>query len=256
MTLEDASLYCYAAHNTPATCRRSLLPAQATTTESGELLDAITDVPSLSSAMYRELVTLGEYCKDPAFATVYVELYSLLEDMAAALPLTPDELVEAKWFVKVRMQANGVGQGGERAAGTKRASRVWSRGGGQPNDEQPSNQHREGEGGDTCRLPGTAIAHTASALDDGPSLSIHLQVLDHDGNSSGAKARFEETWQKQPDVTVVLQGYHGLLCNILSHSPPPTQQEFLVGACGCTPVLLQPAAMQPRSLVVWLLMID
>ncbi|EFJ42666.1 hypothetical protein VOLCADRAFT_97268 [Volvox carteri f. nagariensis] len=40
---------------------------QAATTESGELLDSITAIPSLSSTMFRELVVLGERCKDKDF---------------------------------------------------------------------------------------------------------------------------------------------------------------------------------------------
>ncbi|EFJ44219.1 hypothetical protein VOLCADRAFT_106538 [Volvox carteri f. nagariensis] len=74
---------------------------QAATTESGELLDSITSIPSLSSTMFRELVVLGERCKDKDFDS-YEDLHSLLEAMASALALTPDRLLKADWFIQVR----------------------------------------------------------------------------------------------------------------------------------------------------------
>ncbi|EFJ44220.1 hypothetical protein VOLCADRAFT_106540, partial [Volvox carteri f. nagariensis] len=74
---------------------------QAATTESGELLDSITAIPSLSSTMFRELVVLGERCKDKDFDS-YEDLHSLLEAMASALALTPDGLLKADWFIQVR----------------------------------------------------------------------------------------------------------------------------------------------------------
>ncbi|EFJ39606.1 hypothetical protein VOLCADRAFT_108564 [Volvox carteri f. nagariensis] len=72
---------------------------QAATTESGELLDSITAIPSLSSTMFRELVVLGERCKDKDFDS-YEDLHSLLEAMASALALTPDGLLKADWFIQ------------------------------------------------------------------------------------------------------------------------------------------------------------
>ncbi|GFR39969.1 hypothetical protein Agub_g499, partial [Astrephomene gubernaculifera] len=74
---------------------------QAATTESGELLDSITAIPSLSSTMFRELAALGECCKDKDFDS-YEDLRSLLEDMASALALTPDGLLKADWYIQVR----------------------------------------------------------------------------------------------------------------------------------------------------------
>ncbi|KAG2482115.1 hypothetical protein HYH03_018939 [Edaphochlamys debaryana] len=124
---------------------------QAVTTESGELLDSITTVPSLSSALYRELVALGECCKDKDVASVGA-LRSLLQDMASALELTPDELLKADWFVQVR---------------------------------------------------------------------------DHRCNNRGTKTNFERDKGAQSDVQVGLRWYHVLLRNILSHSPPPEQRDFL-----------------------------
>jgi hypothetical protein len=49
--------------------------------------------------MFRELTTLGECCK----VDTYGELCSLMEDMASALSLTPDELLEVDWFAEVRV---------------------------------------------------------------------------------------------------------------------------------------------------------
>ncbi|EFJ42646.1 hypothetical protein VOLCADRAFT_107150, partial [Volvox carteri f. nagariensis] len=74
---------------------------QAATTESGELLDSITAIPSLSSTMFRELVVLGERCTDKDFDS-YEDLHSLLEAMASVLALTPDGLLKADWFIQVR----------------------------------------------------------------------------------------------------------------------------------------------------------
>ncbi|EFJ39141.1 hypothetical protein VOLCADRAFT_108750 [Volvox carteri f. nagariensis] len=74
---------------------------QAATTESGELLDSITAILSLSSTMFRELVVLGERCKDKDFDS-YEDLHSLLEAMASVLALTPDGLLKADWFIQVR----------------------------------------------------------------------------------------------------------------------------------------------------------
>ncbi|KXZ55243.1 hypothetical protein GPECTOR_3g383 [Gonium pectorale] len=74
---------------------------QAITTESGELLDSITAVQSISSKIFRELVVLGECCKDSKHFDRYKDLHSLLEDMASALALTPDGLLKADWFIQV-----------------------------------------------------------------------------------------------------------------------------------------------------------
>ncbi|KAG2487524.1 hypothetical protein HYH03_013805 [Edaphochlamys debaryana] len=74
---------------------------QAATTESGELLDPITPIPSLSSSLFGELAALGECCRDKGFGS-YGDLRSLLQDMASALALTPDGLREADWFAQVR----------------------------------------------------------------------------------------------------------------------------------------------------------
>ncbi|PNH00649.1 hypothetical protein TSOC_013519 [Tetrabaena socialis] len=67
---------------------------QAVTTESGELLDSISAVQSISSKMFRELVDSENFDS-------YKDLHSLLEDMASALALTPDGLLEADWFIHV-----------------------------------------------------------------------------------------------------------------------------------------------------------
>ncbi|GIL64832.1 hypothetical protein Vafri_18688 [Volvox africanus] len=72
---------------------------QAITTESGELVDSIADVQLISSKMVRELVLLGECCKDSNFFNK--DLHSLLEDMTSALALPPDVLLKADWFVHV-----------------------------------------------------------------------------------------------------------------------------------------------------------
>ncbi|EFJ49507.1 hypothetical protein VOLCADRAFT_89774 [Volvox carteri f. nagariensis] len=72
---------------------------QAATTESGELLEEIIAIPSFSSTMFRELVVLGECCKDENFDS-YEDLHSLLEAMASALALTPDKLLKADWFIQ------------------------------------------------------------------------------------------------------------------------------------------------------------
>ncbi|EFJ39065.1 hypothetical protein VOLCADRAFT_108781, partial [Volvox carteri f. nagariensis] len=81
---------------------------QAATTESGELLDSITSIPSLSSTMFRELVVLGERCTDKDFDS-YEDLHSLLEAMASALALTPDGLLKADWFIQVQDHCNSLG---------------------------------------------------------------------------------------------------------------------------------------------------
>ncbi|EFJ50299.1 hypothetical protein VOLCADRAFT_103891 [Volvox carteri f. nagariensis] len=73
---------------------------QAATTESGELLEEIIAIPSFSSTMFRELVVLGECCKDENFDS-YEDLHSLLEAMASALALTPDKLLKVDWFIQV-----------------------------------------------------------------------------------------------------------------------------------------------------------
>ncbi|GIL61155.1 hypothetical protein Vafri_15551 [Volvox africanus] len=72
---------------------------QAITTESGELINSITPVQWISSEMFRELVVLGEFCKDSK--PFNNDLHSLLEDMASALALPPDRLLKADWFVHV-----------------------------------------------------------------------------------------------------------------------------------------------------------
>ncbi|GIL52306.1 hypothetical protein Vafri_8219 [Volvox africanus] len=80
---------------------------QAITTESGELVNSINTIQSISSKMFRELVVLGECCKEPEHfnkeSEHYKDLDSLLEDMASALALPPDRLLKADWFVHVRM---------------------------------------------------------------------------------------------------------------------------------------------------------
>ncbi|PNW82964.1 hypothetical protein CHLRE_06g301450v5 [Chlamydomonas reinhardtii] len=74
---------------------------QAVTKDSGELLDSITAVKSISSKKFRELVVMGECCKDTENFDSYKDLHSLLEDMASALALTPDGLLKADWFIQV-----------------------------------------------------------------------------------------------------------------------------------------------------------
>jgi hypothetical protein len=101
--LEDANVYCRPTQNILTTCHHPLFPTQAVTTESGELLDSITAVQSISSKMFRELVVLGECCKDPKHFDSYEDLHSLLEDMASVLALTPDGLLKVDWFIQVRM---------------------------------------------------------------------------------------------------------------------------------------------------------
>ncbi|GIL61063.1 hypothetical protein Vafri_15463 [Volvox africanus] len=78
---------------------------QAITTESGELVNSINTIQSISSKMFRELVVLGECCKESEHfnkeSEHYKDLDSILEDMASALALPPDRLLKADWFVHV-----------------------------------------------------------------------------------------------------------------------------------------------------------
>ncbi|KAG2452119.1 hypothetical protein HYH02_003152 [Chlamydomonas schloesseri] len=72
---------------------------QAVTTESGELLEAITAVQSISSKMFRELVVLGECCKSRSFDSLE-DLHGLLREMETALALKPDTLLGTDWFTQ------------------------------------------------------------------------------------------------------------------------------------------------------------
>ncbi|GIL86005.1 hypothetical protein Vretimale_9048 [Volvox reticuliferus] len=74
---------------------------QAVTSESGQLLDSIIAVESITSQMFMELVVLGERCKNSKHSDSYTDLDSLLEDMAFALALTPYGLLKEDWFDKV-----------------------------------------------------------------------------------------------------------------------------------------------------------
>ncbi|GIM02253.1 hypothetical protein Vretimale_7165 [Volvox reticuliferus] len=75
----------------------------AVTTESGELVESINTVQQWNSpTMFRELIVLGERCKERGkLYQSFKDLHILLEDMASALALTPDRLVAEDWFIHV-----------------------------------------------------------------------------------------------------------------------------------------------------------
>ncbi|KAG2425271.1 hypothetical protein HXX76_013853 [Chlamydomonas incerta] len=77
---------------------------QAVTTDSGELVKSVKSARWISSVLFRELVVLGECCKDAQHfdSDEYAGLRLLLADMAVALePLTPEELLLAGWFTQI-----------------------------------------------------------------------------------------------------------------------------------------------------------
>ncbi|KXZ52637.1 hypothetical protein GPECTOR_9g682 [Gonium pectorale] len=201
--------------------------------------------------MFRELVVLGECCKDFKHFRSYKDLHSLLADMASALALTPDRLLKADWFIQVLDHPRN-------SSGAKDNFELYDRAKARRDvkvglrcfhallrnvlchgflEEQravlqayPSKLadfHTSGRISEVLTKtydgpkPGRSAAQgvSAAATPRAQSRPHAGPVLDHPRNSSGAKDNFElyDRAKARRDVKVGLRCFHALLRNVLCH---------------------------------------